>query len=141
MWSRGHRVHFPLRGDTTTQQHENAAKEGTREGMCVLVANEPLAYREVVSAALRELRPRIRVHTAEPAELDKELLRRTPRLVICSKTTMLVEREAPAWVELYPEHTSRAVVSLAGEKSTFDKVVFETLLHILDEAERLYESV
>jgi hypothetical protein len=71
VWSRGHRVHFPLRGDTTTQQHENAAKEGTREGMCVLVANEPLAYREVVSAALRELRPRIRVHTAEPAELER----------------------------------------------------------------------
>jgi hypothetical protein len=141
VWSRGLKVHLSLRGDATIQQHENTAKNGTLEGMCVLVANEPLAYREVISVAFRELRPRIRVHTAEPADLDKELLRRTPRLVVCSKTSALVESEAPAWVELYPEHTCRAVVSLAGEKSAFDEMDFETLLLILDEAERLYGSV
>jgi hypothetical protein len=126
---------------TTTQQGENTGAEDTPEGMCILVANEPLAYREVISAALRKVRPHIRVHTTESAELNKEFLLLSPKLVICSRTTTLVEREAPAWVELYPEHTSRAVVSLAGRKTTFDKMDFDTLLAILDEAKRLYESV
>jgi hypothetical protein len=126
---------------TITQQGENTSAEGTPEDMCILVANEPLAYREVISAALKKLRPHIRVHTSDPAELNKEFLLLSPRLVICSRTTTLVEREAPAWVELYPEHTSRAVVSLAGRKTTFDKMDFDTLLAILDEAKRLYESV
>jgi hypothetical protein len=124
-----------------TQQGENTGAEGTPEGMCVLVANEPLAYREVISAALKKLRPHIRVHTTEPAELNKEFLLLSPRLVVCSRTTTLVEREAPAWLELYPDHTSGAVVSLAGRKTTFDKIDFDTLLSILDEAKRLYESV
>ena len=111
------------------------------EGMGVLVANEPLAYREVISAAFKELRAHIRVHTAEPADLDKELLRVAPGLVVCSRATALVERRVPAWVELYPDRTSGAVVSLAGEKTTFEEMNFDTLLSILDEAERLYESV
>jgi hypothetical protein len=104
------------------------------------MANEPLAYREVISAAFKELRPHIGVHTTEPADLDKEFLRLSPRLVVCSRITALVEREASAWIELYPEHTSRAVVSLAGEKTVFDEMDFDTLLSMLDKAERLYES-
>ncbi len=122
------------------QQGENSGMKATLEGMRVLIANELLTYREVISAAFKELRPHIGVHTTEPTDLDKEFLRLSPRLVVCSRTTPLVEREALAWIKLYPEHTSRAVVSLAGEKTMFDEMDFDTLLSILDKAERLYES-
>ncbi len=131
---------YPREATAIMQQGENTGTKGTLEGMRVLMANEPLTYREVISAAFKELRPHIKVHTTEPADLDKEFLRLSPRLVVCSRITALVEREAPAWIELYPEHTSRAVVSLAGEKTVFDEMDFNSLLSILDKAERLYES-
>ena len=122
------------------QQGENTGMKGTPEGMRVLIANEPLAYREVISAAFKELRPHLEIYVVEPAELDKELLRLSPRFVVCSRRTELIERKACAWVELYPQHTYGAVVSLAGKKTTFEEMNFEILLSIVDEAERLYES-
>lgn len=115
--------------------------KNTPKSIHVLVANEPLAYREVISAAFEELRPHVRVHATEPTDLDKEFLRLSPKLVVCSRTTALIEHEAPAWVELYPDHASRTVASLAGEKTVFDAMDFDTLLSILDEAERLYGIV
>ncbi len=59
------------------------------------MANELLVYREVVSAAFKELQPHIRVHTTKPANLDKEFLRLSPKLVVCNRVMVLVEREAP----------------------------------------------
>jgi predicted glycosyltransferase len=53
--------------------------------MRALIANGPAMYREVISAALRELRPDIEIFTAEPEDLETEFLRLLPRLVICSR--------------------------------------------------------
>ena len=36
------------------QREEKTGMKGTPEGMRVLIANEPLAYREVISAAFKE---------------------------------------------------------------------------------------
>jgi hypothetical protein len=108
--------------------------------MRLLIANEPLVYREIISATLNKLRAHLEVYTAEPADLDKEFQRLSPRLVVCSRRTELIEREAFAWVELYPQHSYGAVVRLAGKKTTFEEMHFDTLLSIVDEAERLYES-
>ena len=114
--------------------------KGARGGLRLLIANEPLVYRQVICAAVNKLRPHLEVYTAEPPDLDKEFQRLSPRLVVCSRRTQLIEREAFAWVELYPQHTYGAVVSLAGKKTTFEEMHFDTLLSIVDEAERLYES-
>lgn len=108
--------------------------------MRVLVANEPRAYRVVISAALKELRPHLEVHTAQPTNLDEEFLRLAPGLVVCSRTTALIEEATASWVELYPDHSSGARASLAGEKTTFAEMDFDALLSILDEAERLYQT-
>lgn len=103
----------------------------------VLVANEPIIYREVISAALKELRPNIEVFTAAPEDLDQEFLRLLPRLVVCSTLTALVEREAAVWVELYPEGTSRAVVGGLDEKRcVLVSMDLSALLSILDGAAR-----
>lgn len=115
--------------------------KGVQGGLRLLIANEPLAYRQVISATLNKLRAHLEVYTAEPADLDKEFRRLSPGLVVCSRRTELIEREAFAWVELYPQHSSRAVVSLAGKKITFEEMHFDALLCVVDEAERLYESV
>jgi hypothetical protein len=127
--------------DEDAMRRRSISTEGTPEVMRVLVANEPFVYREVISAAFQELRPHVEVISVEPQNLDREFLRLVPHLVVCSRVTALVERGATAWVELYPEHAPRAVVSLAGEETTSDAIDFDTLLSILDRAERLYESV
>jgi hypothetical protein len=123
------------------RRSSSSGTKGTPEAMRVLVANEPFVYREVISAAFKELRPHVEVISAEPRDLDREFSRLVPHLVVCSRVTALVERGATAWVELYPQHASRAVVSLGGEEATSDAMDFDTLLSILDRAERLYESV
>ena len=130
-----------LTRDEEAVRRRSIGKEDTLEVMRVLVANEPFVYREVISAAFQELRPHVEVISVEPEHLDREFLRLVPHLVVCSRVTALVKRGAVAWVELYPEHASRAVVSLAGEETTSDAIDFTALLSILDRAESLYESV
>jgi hypothetical protein len=130
-----------LTRDQEAVRRRSIGKEGTPEVMRVLVANKPFVYREVISAAFQELRPHVEVISVEPEHLDREFLRLVPHLVVCSRVTALVKRGAVAWVELYPEHASRAVVSLAGRETTSDAIDFDALLSILDRAESLYESV
>jgi hypothetical protein len=101
--------------------------------MRALIANEPALYREVISAALKELRPDIEIFTSEPDDLEGEFLRLLPQLVVCSRPTKLVEREAPAWIELYPGGSSHAVVkNIDGSCRTIPEMDFDTLLSILD---------
>lgn len=103
-------------------------------GMRLLVANEPRSYRETLSTVIAQLRPRLEVLTAEPTDLDREVLRSLPDLVVCSRLSGAVELEAPAWIELYPEGTSQTVVSMNGERYTYPGMDFDTLLSILDHA-------
>jgi hypothetical protein len=110
-------------------------------GLRVVLANEPFVYREVISAAIAVLRPRFEVITVEPGELDRTFLCLGPRLVVvCSRLTALVEREALAWVQLYPNHASHTLVAFGGRRPTeYDHMDFDTLLAALDAAERLYQ--
>src|SRR3712207_134019 len=64
-------------------------------------------YREVISATLQEIRPGIEVFAAEPEDLERKFSRLQPQLVVCSRLTKRVEREAPVWVELYPDGASQ----------------------------------
>jgi hypothetical protein len=105
--------------------------------MRVMMANSPRAYREVISAALKELRPNLQIFTAKPEDLDEEFRRLSPHLVVCNWVTELVEREAHCWIELYPDGASESVVSLDGQKITCPEMDLEALLSVLDEAERL----
>jgi hypothetical protein len=98
-----------------------------------LIANGPAMYREVISAALRELRPGVEVFTAEPEDLEGEFLRLLPHLVACSRLTKRVKLGAPVWVELYPDGAPYAVVgSPDGSRMTLPSIDFDTLLSILD---------
>jgi hypothetical protein len=103
------------------------------KGMRVLIANEPAIYREVISEALKKLRPDMEIVTSEPDDLEGEFLRILPQLVVCSRLMNLIECEAPAWVELYTGGASHAIVkSLDGSRRTLPGMDFDTLLSILD---------
>ena len=103
----------------------------------ILLANEPRSYRETLAAAIRILKPNIEVFVVDPDELDSEVERLGPQLVICSRTTPTVEMQSLAWVELYPEYSSESVVSVGGERSTIAWIELADLLRIIDRVESL----
>lgn len=102
----------------------------------VLIGNDPRSYRETIALAFGRLRPGIKVFTAEPEDLDREVLRLRPEFVMCSRLSETIEKNAPTWVELYPNGASRSRVCTNGERYTHPDMDLDTLLSILDRAGR-----
>ena len=50
--------------------------------------------------------------------------------MVCSSLTAWVEDQVASWVELYPDHQSRSVVSVLGERSTLEEIQLPDLLSI-----------
>ena len=98
----------------------------------VLVANDPRSYRETMAAAFRKLRPRAEVVLVEPADLDAEVIRRAPNLVVCSALSEVVETRAPAWVVLYPEGRAAVCASVAGERTDAADIGLGELVALID---------
>jgi hypothetical protein len=101
-------------------------------GTRILVACELQSYRQALAMAFRELCSDVEVFEAEKDELDRELLRLRPDLVVCSRLTARVEDQAASWVELYPDNQPSSVVSVLGERSTFEEIQLLDLLSIID---------
>src|SRR5918998_756414 len=105
-------------------------------GTRVLVALELQSYRQALAGAFRELRPDVEVFEVEKKDLDREVERLGPDLVVCSRLTARVENHTPSWVELYPNHGACSVVSVLGERSTVEEIQLSDLLSIIDRTER-----
>jgi hypothetical protein len=114
------------------QEHDRSAIVANS---CIVVANEPRAYREVLAAALHELRPHLEVICSEPDDLDGNICHRSPRLVLCSRLTEAVETYCDAWILLYPNRENRAVISVAGRRTVVTNVEFSHVLSVIDEVE------
>jgi hypothetical protein len=111
---------------------------GPQRKIRMLVANEPRSYREVIGTTLQALKPNVEVLIIEPEELDREVERSTPDLVLCSHLTPTVEDEVPVWVELYPDGESLVTMSIDGLRMTaMDDIGLHHLLWIVDRAEVL----
>lgn len=100
----------------------------------ILVANEPLAYRETMAAALRCLRP-----DADVAEETAERLAAAPpallpHLLICSDADLPNRIPARSWLLLYPEGAPAVVVCLNGDRREFPDISFDDLLAVVDGA-------
>ena len=105
-------------------------------GTRVLVASEFHSYRQALAAVFRELRPGVEVFEVEEEDLDREVERLGPDLVVCSRLTTRIEDRAPSWVELYPNHGPQSEVSVLGERSTVQEIQLSDLLSIIDRTER-----
>lgn len=109
------------------------------EKMRVLVANELCTYREAIAEIFQELRPHVEIHCIEPDDLDREIARLRPHMVLCSRLTDAVQ-SLLAWILLYPDGENRAVISTAGELVTVVDIEFGHLLSNLDKTELLYRG-
>ena len=98
----------------------------------VLVANELASYRESIAAVFWVALPCVGVFEAASADLNREVLRLRPEMVICSRVTSLVEDRVPNWIELYPECGPLSTFCLGGERSVRDEVNLHDLLSVVD---------
>lgn len=96
----------------------------------ILVANELASYRESIAAVLRISLPDAEVFEADSADLNREVLRLRPDLVICSRVTSLVEGRVPNWIELYPDCDPHSTFSVRGERYTKEQVDLDDLLAV-----------
>jgi hypothetical protein len=76
-------------------------RHGPVESKRIVVANEPRSYREAMAVAWQVLRPEVEVILAEPRDLDAEVARLDPQLVLCSRLTEGLRAGSRAWVVLY----------------------------------------
>lgn len=100
----------------------------------ILVANELASYRESIAVVMQIFFPDIEVFEADSADLNREVLRLRPDLVICSRVTPLVVDRVPNWVELYPDCAPFSTFCVGGERSTREQVDLSDLLDIVAQA-------
>jgi hypothetical protein len=125
--------------EVSARQRDQRRLGGTVAGGAtarILLANEPRLYRDVIAGALRAVRPHLEVIVVEPEDLDREVVRLAPDLVLCSQLTEVVETRPLAWVVLYPDMEMRAVIAIAGQRHTVDAdFPFTSLLSVIAEVE------
>jgi hypothetical protein len=124
--------------DLRSRQPDQRHRAGTgvrRASTRILLANEPRLYREVIAGALRVVRPHLEVLVVEPEDLDGEVVRLAPDLVLCSRLTDVVETRPRAWAVLDPTEM-RAVITIAGRPHTVAAdFPFTSLLSVIAEVE------
>ena len=116
--------------------------------MRVLVAFEDLRYlyRDAFVRAIRDLRPALSVRSASVGELDHELGRFEPHVVISSQPSGIHPAGCGAWVQIptyeAKEDDNIAQVCLDGEHWRTDGPPLSELLEVIDETEeRLHEGI
>lgn len=113
------------------------ANETETKTVRVLVGNELRTYRDVYVHAFRILRPNLEVREVEPADLDREIERFEPHLVVCSYASVAVRETVLSWIELYPEGAPVAMICTAGQLSTIRDVQFDNLISVIDQTTEL----
>jgi hypothetical protein len=105
----------------------------------VLVALELRTYREAIASALGYSRPRAAISISDPEDLDSEMKRVEPDVVLCSQSTQPVRDGALCWVKmLIVGEELRAIVSIKGQASTIvPNIELAELEALIDRAEEV----
>lgn len=110
------------------------------EMISVLIAIEPRTYREAIGGVVQSLRPHLEVLIIEPGDLDDEVTRLHPELVICGQPESAASAVKCAWVEYRPYAEPAARISMDGRYRELSELDLEDFLTIVDEAEKLCSS-
>jgi hypothetical protein len=116
--------------------------------MRVLVAFEDVrySYSRVIARAIRELRQGLEVRSIVLEELEQELVRFDPHVVVCSRPNGMHPSTRGAWVQIpsddgLEDDERLARICLDGEHWRTDGPPLSELLEVLDEThERLREG-
>jgi hypothetical protein len=116
--------------------------------MRVLIAFEDVrsSYSRVIARAIRELRAGLDVRSSVLEELERELVRFDPHVVVCSRANGTHPSTRGAWVQIpsddgLEDDERLARICLDGEHWRTDGPPLSELLEVLDEThERLREG-
>jgi hypothetical protein len=108
---------------------------GGRAEIRILVAFEESyrIYRETIAAALRVLRPETEVKSTILEELEGELERFDPQVVICSGHKEIEPGIRLAWIELSMDPTMPNKISVGGRHYERTNPTMEELLKVIEE--------
>jgi hypothetical protein len=95
--------------------------------------DEYRAYREVIAAGIRVLRPNTEVTTAGLDTLQEEVERLEPQLVVCSRPEPVYSQGEYVWVELPVDPTQPMKISHCGRTSKSSDLTLEGLLAVIDD--------
>ena len=127
----------------------DVGEQRTPPTMRVLVAFEDVrsAYSRVIARAIRQLRPGLGVHSIVLEELERELVRFDPHVVVCSRANDThPSTRRGAWVHIpsddgLEDEERLARICLDGEHWRTEGPPLKELLEVLDEThERLREG-
>ena len=102
--------------------------------MRVLVAIAPQMYRQAVVLTLRNHRPSVEVEACDPEDLERNLARFLPRLLVCHHTAPDVRERVAYRVEILYEDSLDAAVVTDGRVTRVADIDIDRLLAVLDEA-------
>ena len=110
--------------------------------MRVLIAYEERyhIYGDAVEDALRHRRPRVSVMRVPLEDLEDQLERFVPHLVVCSRPNTVDRGGVGAWIELSPEPAEPSRFCIGGEQSEAVNPQLVGLLKVVDEVEELVRT-
>lgn len=100
----------------------------------IILANEPVSYRQALAHACRAERPILRVIDVAPEDLDRAIREYSPLIVVCDRLTQLVESVVSAWILLYPGGTGGLVGHIDGERKDVSDPDLPAILALIDRA-------
>lgn len=122
------------RSNTAGLPANNREQPGEQPAPCIVLGNEPRAYREAIAEALRTLRPRYHLCVVEQAALDETVTANRPMFVIYSEESAVVEASVLDWVLLYPEGARVAIHGNRGRTEILGDVTMQMLIEFADDA-------
>jgi hypothetical protein len=109
--------------------------------MRILVAIEPLSYREIVAFVLSEHRHEAEVMVAAAKELDDKVVDFAPHLIVCEELTPKVQARASSWVRLLPPGRRDAAMRVGDQHTRILNMGIEDLLRVVDAAKEMISDL
>jgi hypothetical protein len=100
----------------------------------VLVAIEPMMYRQVLAFYFRQQRPLFEIVLTSPQTLQEEAKRKKPHLIVASEVPPELKK-LTFWVEVRPANGLVATIKADGYSTTIEDVSLQDLLAVVDKAE------
>jgi hypothetical protein len=94
-------------------------------------------YSDAMERAIRDSRPHLEIEIARTSELEAEIERFDPHMVLCERPNPAQPGGRGAWVKSSYEPGESSEVCLDGQRWELDNPTMGELLAIIDETERL----
>jgi hypothetical protein len=97
-------------------------------------------YSEAMERAIRNSRPHLEIKIARTSELEAEIERFAPHMVLCERRNLAQPGGAGAWVKNSYEPGEPSEVCIDGRRWKLDNPTMNELLAIIDETEELMRT-